>query len=172
MNCLPRRSSMERRGVLPDHEPPRLECFGIRGWNRKVCALRFLILGLLLFMSYNAYSEVTAKMSGAGDWRISSLDSVDMMDSPVPSKHVVWVKQNGKWDHRPYVISEFLLKEQLIELKTLMDHIDNSIPADYLIAVYYNFESKNFMIYFDQAFWKNETLHRNLAAKLREELRN
>ena len=95
-----------------------------------------------------------------------------MMDSPIPSKHVVWVKQNGKWDDRPYVISEFLLKEQLIELKTLMDHIDNSIPADYLIAVYYNFESKNFMIYFDQAFWKNETLHRNLAAKLREELRN
>jgi hypothetical protein len=134
--------------------------------------IAFLILGLLLFMSHNAYSEVAAKMSGAGDWRISSLNSVDMMDSPIPSKHVVWVKQYGKWDDQPYVISEFLLKEQLIELKTLMDHIDNSIPAEYLIAFYYDFESKNFMIYFDQAFWKDETLHRNLAAKLREELRN
>jgi hypothetical protein len=134
--------------------------------------IAFLILGLLMFMSRNAYSEVTAGMSGAGDWRISSLSSVDMMDSPIPSKHVVWVKQNGKWDDRPYVISEFLLKEQLIELKTLMDHIDNSIPAEYLVAFYYDFESKNFMIYFDQALWKDETLHRKLAAKLREELRN
>ena len=134
--------------------------------------IAFLILGLLLFMPHNAYCEVTAAMSSAGDWRISSLNSVDMMDSPIPSKHVVWVKQNGQWDDRPYVISEFLLKEQLIELKTLMDHIDNSIPAEYLIAFYYNFESKNFMIYFDQAFWKDEALHRNLAVKLREELRN
>jgi hypothetical protein len=77
----------------------------------------FLILGLLLFISYNAYSEVIAKMSSAGDWRISSLNSVDMLDAPIQSKHVVWVKENGKWDDRPYVISESLLEEQLIELK-------------------------------------------------------
>lgn len=134
--------------------------------------ITFLILGLLLFISYNAYSEVTAEMSGAGDWRISSLNSEDMVDTPVPAKHVVWVKQNGKWDDRPYVISEFLLKEQLIELKAIMNHIDNSIPTEYLIAFYYNFESKNFLIYLDQALWNDEALHKNLAAKLKEELRN
>jgi len=132
----------------------------------------FLISGLLLFISYNAYSEVIAEMSSAGDWRISSLNSVDLMDTPRPSKHVVWVKENGKWDDKPYVISESLLKEQLIELKIMMDHIDNSIPAEYLVAFYYNFESKNFMIYFDQAFWKDESLHKNLAAKLKQELKN
>lgn len=134
--------------------------------------ITFLILGLLLFISYNAYSEVTAEMSGAGDWRISSLNSEDMVDTPVPAKHVVWVKQNGKWDDRPYVISEFLLKEQLIELKAIMNHIDNSIPTEYLIAFYYNFESKNFLIYLDQTLWNDEALHKNLAAKLKEELRN
>ena len=134
--------------------------------------IAFLILGLLVLISYNAYCEVIAEMSGAGDWRITSLNSADMMDSAIPSKHVVWVKQNGKWDDRPYVISEFLLREQLIELKSIMDDIDNSIPAEYLIAFYYNFESKNFMIYFDQALWGDETLHKNFAAKLKEELKN
>lgn len=132
----------------------------------------FFILGLLLLISYNAYSEVIAEMSGAGDWRISSLNSTDMMDAPIPSKHAVWVKENGQWDQRPYFISEFLLKEQLIELKMMMDHIDNSIPAEYLIAFYYNFESKNFMIYLDQSFWKDETLHKNFAAKINQELKN
>ena len=132
----------------------------------------FLIFVLLLFTSYNAYSEVVAEKSSAGDWRISSLNSADMTESPKPSKHVVWVKENGKWDDRPYVISEYLLEEHLIELKIMMNHIDNSIPAEYLLALYYDFESKNFMIYFDQAFWKYEILHKNLAAKLKEELNN
>jgi threonine aldolase len=33
-------------------------------------------------------------------------------------------------------------------------------------------EERQYMIYFDQAFWKDKTLHKNLATKLNQELKN
>ncbi len=154
------------------HNPQIISlCDVYKGEKMKKSFLTILTVYLMLH-SFAFAATLIAERSQAGDWRISSIDPLEMSNPNPSPKHIIWVRENGKWDDTPSVASVPFSKSSLIEVKIMMGHIDNAISAEPLVVFYYDFETKEFMIYFDPAFWKNEAFHKTMLSKLKKELNN